>query len=84
MNIVIRFVLQMIIGAILFAIVAGVAYLLWLGTEWLRQKGVPDHFYLAAWACTELLFWLDVLCFVVFVVGEAIKLVRDIIRDIWN
>jgi hypothetical protein len=82
MNIVLRFVVQMVIGAFLFAVVAAVAYILWLGTRWLEQQGVPDHIGLGARALTELLFGLDALCFVVFTIGETIKLVRDIIRDV--
>jgi hypothetical protein len=77
-----RFVVQMIVAAVLFAIVAGVAYLLWLFTQWLRQHGVPDHIYLGSLVVAELLFWLDVLCFVGFVVAEAYKLLRDIWHNI--
>jgi hypothetical protein len=33
MSMVIRFVVQMVVGAFLFAVVAAVAYLLWLGTQ---------------------------------------------------
>ena len=84
MGMVIRFVVQMIVGAFLFAVVAAVAYLLWLGTQWLERQGVPAHIALGARALTELLFGLDALCFVVFTVGEAIKLVRDIVRDVRN
>jgi hypothetical protein len=79
-----RFVVQMIVAGFLFATVAGVAYLLWEGTEWLKQQGVPDHIYLGSWVVTELLFWLDVLCFVVFAVAETIKLLREILCDLWN
>jgi hypothetical protein len=79
-----RFVVQMIVATVLFAVVAGLAYLLWRGTQWLQQQGVPDHLYVGAWAITELLFGLDVLCFVVFTVGETIKLLRAIIKDMRN
>ena len=82
MSMVIRFVVQMVVGAFLFAVVAAVAYLLWLGTQWLDHQGIPAHIALGARGLTELLFELDALCFVVFTVGEAIKLVRDIINDV--
>ena len=81
MNMVIRFVVQMVVGAFLFAVVAAVAYILWLGTQWLQHQGVPYHIALGARALTELLFGLDALCFVVFTVGEAVKFVRDIVRS---
>jgi len=79
-----RFALQMMVAGVLFAVVAGVAYFLSLGTEWLHQHGFPDHLYLAAWGVTELLYGLDVLCFVVFVVAEAVKLIREIVQDVWH
>jgi hypothetical protein len=79
-----RFLVQMVVAASLFAAVAGVAYLLWLGTQWLQRQGVPDHLYLAAWFVTELLYGLDVLCFVVFAVAETIKLLREILREAWR
>jgi hypothetical protein len=78
-----RFVVQMIVAAVLFAVVAGVAFLLWAFTEWLKQKGVPDHIYVGSWVVAELLFWLDVLCFVLFAIAEAYKLLREIWRNMW-
>ena len=78
-----RFVVQMIVAAVLFAIVASVATLLWSFTEWLKQRGVPDHIYGGSWIVAELLFWLDVLCFVLFVLAETFKLLRQMWRDIW-
>lgn len=77
-----RFALQMVVAAALFALVAGVAYLLSLGTDWLHRHGFPDHLYLAAWAVTELLYGLDVLCFVIFATAEAVKLISEIIQDV--
>jgi hypothetical protein len=48
----------------------------------LDHQGIPAHIALGARGLTELLFGLNALCFVVFTVGEAIKLVRDIINDL--
>ena len=82
MAIVGRFVLQIVVGALLFAVVAGVAYLLSLGTKWLEAQGAPEHVVFGARAITELLFGLDVLCFVVYVLGETVKLLRAIWLDV--
>jgi hypothetical protein len=82
MAIVGRFVLQIVVGALLFAGVAIVATLLWWGTQWLEQQGVPEHISFGARAVTELLWGLDVLCFVVYVLGETFKLLREIWRDL--
>jgi hypothetical protein len=73
-----HFIIHIIVAAVLFSVVAGVAYGLWFGTQWLKQQGVPDEFYLGVWAITELLFWLDVLCFVVFVSVEVWQLLCEI------
>jgi hypothetical protein len=77
-----RFGVQMVVGAVLFAAVAIVAYLLWLLTEFLRQHGAPTHIYLGSWFVAELLFLLDVLCFMIFALAEAFKLVREIWRKL--
>lgn len=74
-----RFLLQMVIGAILFAAVALVAVGLWWFTDWLGKQGVPYHISFVSGLMAELLFYLDVMCFAVFVIGEAIRLIRDII-----
>lgn len=74
-----RFVWHIVIGALLFAAVAGVATLVWLATVWLETLGVPYHISLASRVVTELLFASDVLCFVVFIIGETIRLLRLIV-----
>ena len=78
LKLVAQFLVHMVVGAILFAVVACVAFMLWLGTQWLREKGAPDSLFCGAWALTELLFWLDVLLFGGFVIAESIKLARAI------
>jgi hypothetical protein len=82
MAIIVRFVIQIIVGALLFAGVAGVAYLLSLGTPWLEQHGAPEHILFGARAATELLWGLDLLCFVVYICAETFKLLREIWRDL--
>jgi len=79
-----RFVLQMVIGALLFAAVALVALVLWWFTDWLGKQGVPHHISYISALMAELLFLLDVVCFVVFVFGEAIKLIREIYWDVFG
>jgi hypothetical protein len=77
-----RFVWHMIVGAFLFAALAGVAYMLWLGTLWLESHGAPNHILFAARVVTELLFFSDVLCFVLYIVGQTIGLLRLIWADL--
>ena len=72
----------MVVAAALFAAVAGVAYVLWVGDVWLQKQGVPDYIKLGVSGVTALLFALDVICFVCFTVAETWKLLRDIIVSI--
>jgi len=72
----------MIVAALLFAALAGVAYILWLGTEWLERQGVPAYLHVGVLGIAIFLFGLDVLCFVVFALGETIKLLLEIYEDI--
>jgi hypothetical protein len=77
-----HFVLHIIIATVLFAAIAAGAFLLWLGTEWLKARGFPDELYWGVWFVAELTFGLDVLCFVVFVLAEVWKLVREIVESV--
>jgi hypothetical protein len=79
---VLRFVVRIVGAAVLFAVVAAVAYVLWLGTEWLHING-PQYLYIGSAAVTGLLFALDIICFLVFVIAEAYKFIREIIISIW-
>lgn len=74
-----RLVRRIAIAVGLFAVLAGAAFLLWLGTEWLHSLGAPDYLYRSCLLITELLFALDVICFLVFTLAETIKFIRDII-----
>jgi len=76
-----RFLLQMVIGALLFAAVALVSVALWAFTGWLGNQGVPYHISFVTGLMAQLVFYLDVLCFGVFVIGEAIGLIRDMITS---
>jgi hypothetical protein len=37
-KLVFRFIVQMLVAGLLFAIVGGVTYVLWLGSEWLQNN----------------------------------------------
>lgn len=82
LELVLRFVVQMLTAAVLFSAVAGIAYILWLGTQWLQKQGVPDYIQLGVSGVTALLFSLDVLCFVGFTVAESWKFLRAIYRSL--
>ena len=57
-----RFLLQMAIGAVLFAAVALVAAGLWLFTEWLGRLGIPYHISFVSGLMAELLYFTSTFC----------------------
>lgn len=79
-----RFVWHIVVGAVLFAIVAGVATALWFGTVWLENIGVSYHIWMSARLVTELLWALDILCFVLYMIGQTIGLLWYIVMYSWR
>jgi hypothetical protein len=73
-----QFVFHIFIGTVLFGAVAGAAIGLWYVTDLMQAGGVPYEIWIVCHFVTELLFWLDVLCLVFFVVVEVWKLLREI------
>lgn len=71
-----RFVVQMVVGTFLFGIVAGVAVLVWLGTQGLEKLGVPYYISGGAEAVAILFFAIDIVSLALFVIAEALKLFR--------
>ena len=73
-----HFVFHILIGTVLFGAVAGAAIGLWFATDFMQAHGVPYEIWIVCHFVTELLFWLDVLCLVFFVLVEVWKLLRKI------
>ena len=69
-------------AAIVCGIVALSAGAASIPAEWLKARGFPDELYWGVWFVAELTFGLDVLCFVVFVLAEVWKLVREIVESV--
>lgn len=79
-----RFVLHMVVGTFLFAVVAGLAVLIWLGTQWLENVGVPSYISTITEGVAVLFFALDILCLVIFVIAETLKLLRLMWTHAWE
>jgi hypothetical protein len=79
-----RFVLHMVVGTFLFAIVAGLAVSIWLGTQWLEKAGVPYCISAITEGVAVLFFALDILCLVLFVIAETLKLLRLMWKHAWE
>jgi hypothetical protein len=84
LDIVGRFVLHMVVGTLLFGAVAGFAIAIWTGTRWLENLGVPFYIYWATEGVAVLFFALDILCLVIFVIAETLKLLRLIWLHAWR
>lgn len=74
------FAWHVLAGCILFVIICFGAIGLYLFTEWMISIGMPIYITYAGNLLTYLVFTADVVCFVVFVLKEAIVLIRQIIR----
>jgi len=74
------FAWHVLAGSVLFAIVCFGAIGLQLFTQWMNSIGMPVYITYAGSLLEYLVFTADVLCFVVFVLKEAIVLIRQIIQ----
>jgi hypothetical protein len=81
LKLIVHFVIHILVASFLFGVVTLAAYALWRFTEWLKSTGAPDEIWFVSYAVSEIVFWLDVLCFGVFVLAEVYKLIREIIAD---
>ncbi|SRR5712691_5580118 len=73
-----RFLIHILVGAFLFAAMAGAATVLWYATEVMREYHVPAFI---CWICeivSEFLFFLDVICLLFLMGVEVWKLLRDV------
>lgn len=80
-KLIIHFVIHIVVASFLFGVVTLAALALWWFTQWIKGLGAPDEIAFVSYAVSELVFWLDVACFGVFVIAEAYKLVREIIAN---
>jgi hypothetical protein len=80
-KLVFHFLRHLLYAALLFCAVAAVAILLWYSTKLMGEYGIPDEIRLVCFYVSELLFWLDVGCLVLFVLAEVIKFLRELWDD---
>ena len=69
---------HILIAAILFCAVAGIAILLWYATVMMDQYGVPPQIRVTCFWLSEFFFWTDVFCAVVYVLSEVFKWLKEI------
>jgi len=73
-----HFIFQVVIGALLFAIIAGVATLISLGAHWIEGLGAPYFIVVGCHVVEFLLFLGDMICFIFFIFVEVWKLLKEI------
>jgi hypothetical protein len=74
------FVWHILAGTVLFVTVCLGAIGLNFVTRWMESIAIPIYITLGSELLAYLVFIVDVICFVVFVIKEAMVLVRQIIR----
>ncbi|HEV2628884.1 MAG TPA: hypothetical protein VGV41_09605 [Pseudolabrys sp.] len=72
-----HFIFQIIVGAVLFGIFAGVATIISLGAHWIEGLGAPYEIVLGCHVIEILLFLADMVCFVFFIFVEVWKLLKE-------
>lgn len=80
-KLIVHFVIHILVASFLFGVVTLAAFGLWWFTMWLKNMGAPNEIWAVGYVVSELVFWIDVFCFGVFVLAEVYKLIKEIIAD---
>lgn len=76
-----HFLVHIVTGAVLFTAIALVSWGLWALTDVMIEWKAPEHLWQGARYASELLFFLDGVCFLIFGVLEIYTLIRLMIRN---
>lgn len=76
-----KILIHAFVGVFLFVVIALLAWALWEFTDRLQSWGAPYHICLTCRLLSELLFVIDVVCFLFVVLTEAYSLIRLTIRN---
>jgi hypothetical protein len=80
-KLVLIFVWHILAGSVLFVVVCFAVIGLSLFTRWTGSIGIPIYITHGGELLAYFVFTIDVICFVVFVIKEAVVLVRRIIAE---
>jgi hypothetical protein len=72
------FVVHILVGTIIFVVLAGAAFGLWALTEWIREQGAPWFIVVICNGMADVLFCIDIVCGTFFAAVEAMKFVRSV------
>lgn len=73
-----HFAVHILLGALLFVLLAAPALGLWELTRWMEQIGAPWWLSLLFHGSAEFLLAVDLICAVFFILVEAVKILREI------
>lgn len=75
------FVVQVLVGTTLFALVIVAAFLLSRLVAWMEHAGAPAWMARTADWAEWVLFWTDLFCGGLFLLSEVLKFIRGLIRN---
>jgi hypothetical protein len=81
LGIVWHFLVHVVVGVIIFCLVAGAAFGVWKFTFWISSLGAPEWIAIICHAVAYLLFAIDVICICFFVLVQGGKLLKEIWED---
>ena len=73
-----KFAIHTVVGIVLFCIVGSAAVLLHLFNEWLEHTGISEYIRTVMHAFEFLVFAVDAVCFVVFIIRQGAIPVREL------
>ena len=73
-----HFVTHIVVGSLVFVVVAATAFGIWEFTQWIKGLGAPQTIWLPCEAIGYLIFWIDAICATFFYFVEGWKLLREI------
>jgi hypothetical protein len=76
-----RFFVQVLVGAVLFLLIASVAWGLSEATELLKARNTPWHLWFFIEVLSEAVFAVDAVCFIAFISIEAYMLIGLMYRN---
>jgi len=76
------FLLDIVIGTVLFGCIGLAAYGIWLFTNWLSSQGIPDELLSGFRFAALLTFVADVLGYLIYVVVAAVKRMRELLQQL--
>jgi hypothetical protein len=74
-----RVIKHICVWVVVFIVTALAAWGLWVFTDFIREQGAPYHIWITSRYLSELLFGIDVFCFIFAIFAEAYVLIRVMI-----